>query len=71
MLVLYPVANKNTQENRLFFLHRDTSALANELKDAAPHVRLCGEFTAQPHVRCTCGKRAVWIFFWGFLFLFF
>jgi hypothetical protein len=27
-------------------------------KDAAPHVRLCGKFTAQPHVRCTCGKRA-------------
>ena len=37
-------------------------------KDAAPHVRLCGKFTAQPHVRCTYGKRAVWIFFWEFFF---
>jgi hypothetical protein len=34
--------------------------------DAAPHVRLCGTFTTQPHVRCTCGKRVVCIFFGGF-----
>ncbi len=26
-------------------------------KDAAPHVRLCGKFTTQPQVRCTCGRR--------------
>ena len=37
-------------------------------KDAAPHVWLCGKFTAQPHVRHTCGKREVWIFFWIFFF---
>jgi hypothetical protein len=28
------------------------------VKDAAPHVRLCGKFITQPHVRCTCGARA-------------
>ncbi len=40
-------------------------------KDAAPHVRslrLYGKFTAQPHVRRTCGKREVWIFFGDFFF---
>ncbi len=48
---------------------RPTTLLAPSLvfsplsKDAAPHVRLCGKFTAQPHVRRTCGKRAVGIFF--------
>jgi hypothetical protein len=37
-------------------------------KNAAPHVRLCGKFTSQPHVCGTCGKRVVGIFFWGFFF---
>jgi hypothetical protein len=28
------------------------------IKDAAPHVWLCGKFTTQPHVWRMCGKRA-------------
>jgi len=45
-------------------LTKATSLRRNlNIKDATPHVRLCGKFTTQPHVCHTCSKREVLFFF--------
>jgi hypothetical protein len=45
-------------------LTKATSLRRNlNIKDATPHVRLCGKFTTQPHVCHTSSKRAVLFFF--------